>query len=193
MSNTILDYITPNARGRTLGPPRRCANRRCRRSFRTVRDRRTQLYCSRSCWNQVRYHQTVFERQCPECGKAFLTRVPNHRLCSVACRRARKNRRRRGAPGPSQGSVVGTTPVCPLHPEMRLSFGSDPLTGRSLEFCGECGKVRLLPIRGVHTYPQRTELDSELDRKVANAQRRPGNAIRPSNHKKGDRRLDDVA
>lgn len=53
-----------------------------------------------------------------------------------------------------------------------LCFGSDSMTGVSLEYCPQCRVERPLAIQGMRGYDQRPELERELVASVDRAQRR---------------------
>jgi hypothetical protein len=79
----------------------------------------------------------------------------------------------------------------------RLLFGSDPMTGQSVTWCGVCGE-QVLPIHrqsGQAIYDQRPVLEQRLAKAVEMAQKPiqkrnfpsgQGDAWRDSQHKKGE-------
>lgn len=58
-----------------------------------------------------------------------------------------------------------------------LSFGSDPMTGRSLEICPTCGE-RPLRVVGVRHYDQRVDLTEEIENAVERASKPPDEQFR---------------
>lgn len=133
--------------------------------------------------------------RCAHCKQYFHPKHRDCKYCSDKCKQGSwsklRSERRNRAPIPKP-SLEGSAPTCPKHPDTALAFGSHPLTGVSLEFCPACRETRLLPIRGKRTYPQRQDLDTDVDRKIATAKSPPkpvspkvGDAWRQETRKRG--------
>lgn len=184
MSDVIFEYLTPNRRGRSLGPARACQRTECGRIFRPPLDRKRQVFCSMLCANRDHAEKRWRERpRCarPGCGKRFKRRRLTHQFCSRECYDAVVVP---GVADPPRDSA----PVCCGE---ALYFATDFL-GRTTQICRRCGE-RPVKLYGVHRYDQRAVLDDELDRKIATAQRATpqkvsavtGDGWRQQTHKRG--------
>ena len=118
------------------------------------------------------------ERKCRRaaCCKRF--RGPQkQRYCTPFCRDTHQvelkiahRGRLKGMPAANYGPPVIPGLPPPRCCGQKLLFGSDPMTGASIEYCAVCGE-RPLTNYGARLYSQRTELEAELDRLVTGARK----------------------
>ena len=164
---------------------RACAQ--CLRVFVLSTKAPRQQYCSVPCRNTAMAARHAAKakngpnwKTCAWCERRFRPSTPERRCCSRECmsrRRVSMRAERQLSPNKSLerlGDVLvqPSAPFCPNHPGQALAFGSDPMTGRGLEYCPKCGE-RPMPMHGVRTYTQGGEREAEAEGFVERSKRPP--------------------
>ena len=123
---------------------------------------------------KARYGRPRGTFTCEECGRTLKRTASNQKCCKrKKCRFVRNQkanqRNKRKVLRPWKDDYIQPLPPPQCVCGMALKFGSDPMTGSSIEYCNHCGE-RPLQQLGARTYDQRERLEAELrERRVASS------------------------
>ena len=123
--------------------PRKCARRLCLVMFTPKRS--SGEFCSRVCANWVTNERRKARRYCPQSREVIAAHF---------------------------GPAIIPPHKPPMCHGQALSFGSDPHTGTSIQWCHVCGEKPLQRF-GVVKYPQRPEFEKELAERYEQVKRKP--------------------
>ena len=103
---------------------------------------------------------------CEECGRTLKRTASNQKCCKrKACQFQRNQkanqRNKRKVLRPRLDDYIEPLPPPQCVCGAMLKFGSDPMTGSSIEYCPHCGE-RPLQILGRRVYDQRARIEAEL-------------------------------
>ena len=120
-----------------------------------------------------RYGAPKGEVICSICKCVVIRTAQNQQLCGNAvCKLERERRRRAKKQHRERQRALGVKELPPLGPPRceicgdHVKFGSDPLDGRSLVWCPQCGEQPLRNWGAVRRLDQRLELEAELMKSV---------------------------
>lgn len=123
--------------------PRQCSRQHCETIFTPKRE--DGMYCSRSCANYATKEARKARRYSPQTQERIKAQY---------------------------GAPIIEPQLPPVCHGQQLSFGSNPHTGMTIQYCHVCGE-KPLPRHGAVRYPQRPDFEAELQEKFESTKRPP--------------------